>query len=275
MRAASWVVAGTAVAACAVALVSLREDEPDRAEYCVAQVDTLRAEVDLEQARWSSLMAAIAAERGLPARATTIAIATAYQESRIHNIDYGDRDSVGLFQQRPSQDWGTVEQIMDPAYATGEFFDALVKIDGYTELEITDAAQRVQRSAYPEAYADHEPFARALASSLMGYSPAAFSCQVNVREGGTLSEVEELVRQSFGAQDVDRRREALDYPVRGAADERARRGWRLAQFLVANAARLELTSVSFDGRTWTAKDSPDGWVEDAKAPADRVRVTVS
>jgi hypothetical protein len=275
VRRASWVVAATAVAAGAVALVALRDDEPDRAEYCVAQVDTLRAEVDLEQARWTSLMAAMAAERGLPARAATIAIATAYQESRIHNIDYGDRDSVGLFQQRPSQGWGTVEQILDPAYAIDRFYDALVKIDGYTRLEITDAAQRVQRSAYPEAYADHEPFARALASSLMGYSPAAFTCQVNVREDGTLREVEDLVRASFGALDVDRRREALEYPMTGASDQRVRRGWRLAQFLVANAARLELTSVSFAGRTWTAQDSPDGWVEDADAASDRVRVTVS
>ncbi len=273
MRRGSWVVAATAVAAGAVALVVVRDDEPARAEYCVAQVDELRAEVDLEQARWTSLMSAIASERGLPARAATIAIATAYQESRIHNIDYGDRDSVGLFQQRPSQGWGTVEQIMDPAYATGRFYDALVKIDGYTELEITDAAQRVQRSAYPEAYADHEPFARALASSLMGYSPAAFSCQVNVRDGGSVDAVDDLVRESFGAVDVERGRARLDYPVAGTAEQRSLRGWRLAQFLVANAAQLELRSVSFDGRTWTAQDSPDGWVEDADASAERVRAT--
>src|SRR5690606_22141028 len=89
---------------------------------------------------------------------------------------HGDRDSVGLFQQRPSQGWGTVEQIMDTRYATERFYDALVKVEGYRELEITDAAQRVQRSAYPDAYAEHEADARALASALTGNSRGAFWC---------------------------------------------------------------------------------------------------
>ena len=85
----------------------------------------------------------------MPARAASIALATAYQESKLYNIDYGDRDSVGLFQQRPSQGWGTVAQLTDPEFATNAFYDALAKVDGYREMEITVAAQEVQRSGLP------------------------------------------------------------------------------------------------------------------------------
>ena len=115
---------------------------------------------------------ALALRRGLPARAATIALATAIQESKLRNIRYGDRDSVGLFQQRPSQGWGTVEQILDPEYSTDKFYDALVKVDDWESGTITVVAQKVQRSSYPEAYADHEQEGRILASALAGHSPA-------------------------------------------------------------------------------------------------------
>ena len=117
--------------------------------------------------------------RELPARAASIALATAYQESKIQNLDYGDRDSLGIFQQRPSQGWGKPEQIMDPHYSTNRFYAALEQVDGYDELPIDEAAQEVQRSADGSAYAQHEPDARALASALTGYSEAAFSCEVD------------------------------------------------------------------------------------------------
>ena len=146
---------------------------------CTAVVADHEVEISGEQAENASLIAAIAIERGLPARAVSIALATAFQESKLINIDYGDRDSLGLFQQRPSQGWGTEEEILDPVYATNAFYDALVKIDGYENMEITEAAQQVQRSAFPSAYADHEEDARALASALTGYSPATFSCDLD------------------------------------------------------------------------------------------------
>ena len=65
----------------------------------------------------------------------------------MRNVRFGDRDSLGLFQQRPSQGWGTAEQILDPEYATNRFYDALVKVDGYADMNIAEAAQEVQRSA--------------------------------------------------------------------------------------------------------------------------------
>ena len=90
---------------------------------CTAEVDGLVVDLTLEQAENAALITAIAMQRGLPARAASIALATAYQESEILNIEHGDRDSVGLFQQRPSQGWGTVEQILDPVYSTNAFYD--------------------------------------------------------------------------------------------------------------------------------------------------------
>ena len=170
-----WFVVLALLTATVMVAVVLRDRDPLRSESCVAKVGEVRAEIDLEQARWTSLMAAISQRRGLPPRATTIAIATAFQESKIHNIDFGDRDSIGLFQQRTSQGWGTVEQISDPYYSIGKFYDALAKVKGYESMKITEAAQKVQRSAFPGAYAQHEDYARALASALRGYSPASFT----------------------------------------------------------------------------------------------------
>ena len=115
---------------------------------------------------------------------SNIAIATALQESKLRNLRYGDRDSVGLFQQRPSQGWGTEEQILDPVYAVNRFYDALVKIKGYESMEITKVAQEVQRSAYPEAYADHEQEGRILASTISGHSPAGLGCRLNAAGTG-------------------------------------------------------------------------------------------
>ena len=97
-------------------------------EECQAQVDGHLVELDLEQSRYAALITAISVQRGMPARAATIALATAYQESGLRNLAHGDRDSLGLFQQRPSQGWGTIKQVQDPHYSSGKFYDALVKI---------------------------------------------------------------------------------------------------------------------------------------------------
>jgi hypothetical protein len=107
---------------------NLTEPVPGQ-QRCVATANNKSAVVDLEQAHFASIIAGVAVRRGLPPRAASIALATAYQETGIRNLDYGDRDSVGLFQQRPSQGWGTKKQLMDPDYAAGKFYDALVKID--------------------------------------------------------------------------------------------------------------------------------------------------
>ena len=139
----------------------------------LVSVDGLTHLLDLDQAANAAIIVGEAIRRGLRARAATIALATALQESKLYNIEYGDRDSLGLFQQRTSQGWGTEEQIMDPWYSSGAFYDALVKIDGWDTGSINDVAQAVQRSGVPDGYAEHEDVSRTWASALYGYDPAA------------------------------------------------------------------------------------------------------
>ena len=270
-----WVLVAGLVAAGVLAATVVRDREPKRSEYCVAEVRDTRAQIDIEQARWTTLMAAISQRRGLPPRATTIAIATAFQESKIHNIDYGDRDSVGLFQQRPSQGWGTREQVLDPQHAIGRFYDGLVKVKGYHSMSITEAAQRVQRSAFPGAYAEHEDYARALASSLRGYSPAAFTCRINATSGGSADAVADDLVAAFGDIPIEVGERSVRIPLTGRAPDVEARGWGLAHYAVGNATRLEVTSVAFDGHRWTAESSPDGWVVSRATDSPRDVVVIS
>ena len=129
-RAAAIVVGLTAlaiIAAVGIAILTAVDHFSGPDGDCSATVGAHEVEITGEQAENATLIAAIAIERGLPARAVSIALATAFQESKLTNIDYGDRDSLGLFQQRPSQGWGTAEQILDRVYATNAFYDALVR----------------------------------------------------------------------------------------------------------------------------------------------------
>ena len=105
---------------------------------------------------------------GLPQRAAVIAEATALQESSLINRPGGTSDSLGLFQQRPSQGWGTPAQIMEPVYAATRFYQALTAVPGWQSLPLTDAAQAVQHSDTPDAYARWESLADALAATFSG-----------------------------------------------------------------------------------------------------------
>ncbi len=148
-------------------------------EGCKVSAPAGQGSLDLAQASNAATITAVTLSRGLPERAATIALATAMQESKLRNLAGGDRDSVGLFQQRPSQGWGTAEQISDPVYATNKFLDSLVRVPGYARMPLTDAAQAVQKSGYPQAYAKHETNATLLATVFTGRAPAALNCVVN------------------------------------------------------------------------------------------------
>jgi cell wall-associated NlpC family hydrolase len=118
----------------------------------------------------------------LPPRAWVIALATARQESALVNVRYGDRDSLGLFQQRPSQNWGTPAQIMDPMYAATTFYRRLVQVPNWQHIPLTEAAQAVQRSAFPNAYARWEPLADALVQALVQSLPSTgYITDANIR----------------------------------------------------------------------------------------------
>ncbi|MFD7552033.1 C40 family peptidase [Streptomyces sp. NPDC059816] len=102
----------------------------------------------------------------VPVRGQIVALATALQESGLRNLDYGDRDSLGLFQQRPSMGWGTPEQVRAPVYASTRFYESLLKVSGWESMTVTQAAQAVQLSGFPDAYAKWEPLATALQKAI-------------------------------------------------------------------------------------------------------------
>ena len=116
--------------------------------------------------------------RGLPQQAVIVALATAHAGVEATNLNYGDRDSIGLFQQRPSQGWGTKGATLDPIYAAGKFYDALLKVASWQSLPIAAAAQAVQRSGFPDAYASWQPRATALAAALTGSSDLRLTCRL-------------------------------------------------------------------------------------------------
>ncbi|WP_214412648.1 hypothetical protein [Sphaerisporangium fuscum] len=145
-------------------------------EHCQVRTSLGTLDLEIEQAQVAATIAAVATRRKLPERALEIAYITAIQESKLLNLPFGDRDSVGVFQQRPSQGWGTVKQLQDPVYASQKFFAALVKVRHYQKMPLHEAAQAVQRSADGSAYAQHEPDAKILAPAFTGRVPKAVHC---------------------------------------------------------------------------------------------------
>ncbi|MFF4889736.1 hypothetical protein [Micromonospora chersina] len=125
-------------------------------------VQGAQSKIDLNDEQLANAKAIIAATKkaGLPERAAVISIATSLQESKLENLghlgDRNDHDSLGLFQQRPSSGWGTPEQITNPEYSTLAFLKGLKQVDGWQDMPLTEAAQTVQVSAYPDAYAQWE-----------------------------------------------------------------------------------------------------------------------
>jgi hypothetical protein len=147
---------------------------------CIVSIGAQRVALDTEQATNAVTIAAVARELGLADHSVTIANAAALQESGLRNLDHGDRDSLGLFQQRPSQGWGTPAQLLDPRYAARAFLTHLAQIEGWQSLPVTVAAQRVQRSATPRAYARWETQARLIARATTGEVPGAMQCRVPI-----------------------------------------------------------------------------------------------
>ncbi|PVC90128.1 C40 family peptidase [Streptomyces sp. CS131] len=115
-----------------------------------------------EQIPHAKTIQATGVAMNVPPRGQVVALATALQESGLRNLNYGDRDSLGLFQQRPSQGWGSATEVLDPVHASTRFYEGLKKVSGWESLSVTQAAQAVQLSGYPEAYAKWEPLATAL-----------------------------------------------------------------------------------------------------------------
>lgn len=226
---------------------------------CAAATDG-SADLTVEEAGNAAAIAGVGLARGMPNHAVTVALATAMQESGLRNLPGGDRDSAGLFQQRPSQGWGTYAQVTDPVHAATAFYDKLRSEPDWTTMNVTEAAQLVQRSAAPEAYAQWEPRARALARALTGEAPAMFTCaHLALTVPG--ADVATLAARELGTS-------------RLSGPQPTARGWAFASWLVAHAAGLGLDSVAYDGRTWTAQSgtwstggTPDGTLSLHRAAA--------
>jgi hypothetical protein len=239
---------------------------PTVSRECTVQADG-RVALDAHQMANAATIAAVGVRRNMPERAVVIALATAFQESKLENLTGGDRDSVGLFQQRPSQGWGTAEQIRDPRYAARKFYDALRKVRGWQKMRVTDAAQRVQRSAFPEAYEKWADESTVLTRALLGHATGAVNCTVPdrpaVRGDAATAALSAELQLDWG------RFEKAQAEVLGLAvsvgDDRS--GWRYAHWLVSHAAQHGVKRVRFGDLEWTADAGKWGKVAERSAAA--------
>ncbi|TQS40765.1 hypothetical protein [Cryptosporangium phraense] len=233
-----------------------------------------------DQLTHAATIVAAAVRRDLPERAAAIALATALQESKLRNLDTGDRDSIGLFQQRPSQGWGTPDELRDPRFAAGEFYEHLVRVPGWQKMRLTDAAQAVQRSAHPELYQKWESDAETLAAALLGDEAGAVTCQLRrppdrVGSQASTALVAELAAD-LGKLTVNPSVEG-DVPILKVAvggGGKSRLGWQSAHWFVAKAHEYGVRRVAFAGDVWTADSGK--WVRDSSAPGkDYVEVRMA
>lgn len=235
-------------------------------EECVVNA-TGKTTLEPEQMANAATIAAVGIRKGLPDHAVTIALATALQESKLRNLQGGDRDSLGLFQQRPSQDWGMPEQIMDPRYAARRFYEALTKIRGWQEMTVADAAQAVQRSADGSLYARWEDKARTLAIALTGEAPGAVGCAVtsppSQRGSEAISALVEGVAADWGDGHAVAKANTVEVPVGDA-----RSGWQYAHWLVSYSAFQGIERVRYGDQVWTSKAS--SWSKASTPATDRV-----
>lgn len=231
-------------------------------QRCVATAGGDSVVLTGEQAYYAAIVAGVGVGRDIGEHGVTIALATVYQETGIRNLTYGDRDSLGLFQQRPSQDWGTPAQIVDPWYSSGQFYDALLQIPGWESGDVNDTAQAVQRSGHPDAYRKHEPNARVLAQVFTGAVSAGLSCFDESVVAGDAAELRTELELTFGD---------LPLTVEGnrlrAATESPEDSWAIAAYAVAHAGTQGIESVATEGRIWRASQRalPD-WVNHPAAP---------
>ncbi len=220
-----------------------------------------------EQAANAAIISGVGLQRGLPDRAVTVALAVSLQESKLRNLDYGDADSVGLFQQRPSQGWGPADKLQQPRFAAGKFYDVLVKVRDWRTRPLTDVAQAVQRSAYPDAYAQWEQTAYGLSQALTGARPAGLSCNYpKPAHGDAATARSELIADlgvtpQLGATTLD------------ATVATSQGGWRVASWAVANGQRFGVTEVHYAGKVW--RRNAQSWKLDKTATKTQVHVVLA
>jgi hypothetical protein len=240
---------------------------------CVVHSRDFDVPLSTDQAGIAAIIAGVAAHRSMPPRAVTIAYATALQESDLANLPYGDRDSVGVFQQRPSQGWGTRAQLLDPVYASAKFFAALARVPRYQHVQIYQAAQAVQRSADGTAYSQYAPQGAAMAGGFTGSQPHAVWCWYGdpIKGHGRLAAATREMTRAFGRLPLGH----FGDPSMTVRVRRPAAGWAVAAWLVTHASGYGIGAVRYDGYQWTAAHGQRGWTRYAKRghrPAARLTV---
>jgi hypothetical protein len=234
-------------------------------QQCITAVGDDTAVLDPQQMANAATIAAVGIRRGVPTRAVTVALATALQESKLQNLHGGDRDSIGLFQQRPSQGWGTADQIGDPRYAAGKFYGALVKVKGWEQMTVEKAAQAVQKSADGTAYARWADKAQILATALTGDAGGAVGCTITdqpaQRGAAAASALAEGVATDWGDVPTVTRGAVVGMAL---AVDGTRAGWQYAHWLVSHAADQNVQRVRFGEQVWTAKSG--SWTKASTDP---------
>ena len=160
-------------------------------------------------------------------------------------------DSIGLFQQRPSKGWGTIKQIMDPYYSSGKFYDALLGVKNWRTDDINDVAQKVQRSAHPDAYRKHVSKAQALAAALTGVQPGGLTCKAGSPAKADAAGLTALMRKAL-AGEVKVTRTEKGLIVQGSTQQRA---WAAAAFAVAYSDAYGVARVTLGGADWALDTS--------------------
>lgn len=260
---------GAALVAAAVllgAVVGVRSFDRLTGGRAAARCDFGGYSLRTDQAQVAATIEGESMRLGVPEPADVLVLMAALQESSLTNLapGQGDRDSVGVLQQRPSQGWGTAEQLGEIDFATQQFLDALLKVPGWQTMAPADAIQAVQISADGSAYAKHEGLARALADALSGRAPAGIRCRFD--HPTTTASTDQI---AAGLEDE------LAGPVPVVADGRVTvpgAHWQTAAWLVVNADALGITRVQYDGRSWRPGQP---WAADPSASAGAVVATVT
>ncbi|HEY3980258.1 MAG TPA: hypothetical protein VGM79_23490 [Streptosporangiaceae bacterium] len=221
--------------------------------------------LEVGQAGIAATIAGVAQQRALPPYAVTVALATALQESKLTNLRSGDLDSVGVFQQRPSQGWGPAAQLEDPVYATSKFFAALSKVHGYQVMPVSEAAQAVQHSADGDAYAQYSGVAGRLSAAFTGQRPRAVWCWYpGPAARPQLAAARQALDHAFGPLPMHT---ASDPGVRVTVAPGAP-GWAVAAWLVSHAGAYGIRDISYGGYQWAASHATSGWTKVAPGGAN-------
>jgi hypothetical protein len=224
---------------------------------CLVRGSEFDVPLSTDQAGIAATIAGVASRRKMPLRAVTIAYATALQESDLANLPYGDRDSVGVFQQRPSQGWGTKADLLNPVYATTRFFTALATVPGYLRLPVYLAAQDVQRSADPTAYAQYALVGATMARGFYGRQARSVWCTYGsaIKGPRQLAAADQGLVAAFGPLNV---RHVGD-PIVAVRVRNKATGWAVASWLITHAVSYHINTVRFAGYQWTTARGQHGW----------------